>query len=134
MGYGHAERTLATIRMLEAKTRELLSHQEHLDPEQAEWLRQAADSAAQRLRPGRAIDTRTMPAAGGRQGRLPDICSIWRVGCNRLPGHVHPGEGRGHEGEHVARARPGYAAATTAPGDDDAVNGAGRRHQRRVQG
>jgi hypothetical protein len=57
MAYGHAERTLATIRLLEAETRELLSRQEHLDPEQAEWLRQAADSASRRLRPGGAADT-----------------------------------------------------------------------------
>ncbi|HTX27172.1 MAG TPA: hypothetical protein VME19_09160 [Streptosporangiaceae bacterium] len=59
MGYGHAERTLATIRLLEAETRELLSCQEHLDPEQAEWLRQAADSASRRLRSGCAAGTRT---------------------------------------------------------------------------
>ncbi len=49
MAYGHAERTLATIRLLEAETRELLSRQEHLDPEQAEWLRRAAESASRRL-------------------------------------------------------------------------------------
>jgi len=49
MAYGHAERTLAAIRLLEAETRELLAGQEHLDPEQAEWLREAADSASRRL-------------------------------------------------------------------------------------
>jgi hypothetical protein len=38
------------IRLLEAETRDLLSRQEHLDPEQAEWLREAAESAASRLR------------------------------------------------------------------------------------
>jgi hypothetical protein len=65
MGYGHAERTLATIRLLEAETRELLSRQEHLDPEQAEWLRQAADSASRRLRSGRAPDVRTARQPGG---------------------------------------------------------------------
>ena len=54
MAYGHAERTLATIRLLEAETRELLARQEHLDPEQAEWLRQAAESASRRLCAGRA--------------------------------------------------------------------------------
>jgi len=59
MAYGHAERTLATIRLLEAETRELLSRSEHLDPEQAQWLRQAADSASRRLRPGSAADIRT---------------------------------------------------------------------------
>jgi hypothetical protein len=45
MTYGHAERTLATIRLLEAETRDLLSRQEHLDPEHAQWLREAAESA-----------------------------------------------------------------------------------------
>jgi hypothetical protein len=46
MAYGHAERTLATICLLEAETRELLASREHLDPEQAEWLRDTAESAA----------------------------------------------------------------------------------------
>lgn len=50
MAYGHAERTLATIRLLERETRELLSREEHLDPEQARWLREAAESACRRLR------------------------------------------------------------------------------------
>jgi len=49
MTYGHAERTLATIRLLEADTRDLLSRQEHLDPEHAQWLREAAESASRRL-------------------------------------------------------------------------------------
>jgi hypothetical protein len=52
--YGRAERTLATIRLLEAETRELLSREEHLGPEQAEWLREAAESASRRLRSGSA--------------------------------------------------------------------------------
>ena len=54
MTYGHAERTLATIRLLEAETRDLLCRQEHLDPEHAQWLREAAESASRRLRPGHA--------------------------------------------------------------------------------
>jgi hypothetical protein len=54
MAYGHAERTLATIRQLEAETRELLARQEHLDPEQAEWLHEAADSASRRQCSGNA--------------------------------------------------------------------------------
>jgi hypothetical protein len=54
MTYGHAERTLATIRLLEAETRDLLCRQEDLDPEYAQWLREAAESASRRLRPGRA--------------------------------------------------------------------------------
>jgi len=70
MAYGHAERTLATIRLLEAETRELLSRQEHLDPEHAEWLRQAAESADRRLRSGGA-DTRTAcDEAGDQRARM----------------------------------------------------------------
>jgi hypothetical protein len=49
MAYGHAERTLAAIRLLEAETRELLNGLEHLDPEQRQWLQDAAESAAVRL-------------------------------------------------------------------------------------
>jgi hypothetical protein len=54
MTYGHAERALATIRLLEAETRELLARQKHLDLEQAEWLHEAAESASRRLCPGSA--------------------------------------------------------------------------------
>lgn len=49
MAYGHAERTLATIRLLEAETRDLLSRRDDLTQEQAEWLRDAAKSASRRL-------------------------------------------------------------------------------------
>ena len=38
MAYGHAERTLAAIRILEAETTDLLVSQDHLDAEQAQWL------------------------------------------------------------------------------------------------
>ena len=41
MAYGHAERTLATIRQLEAETRQLLSSVGQLDQEQSAWLREA---------------------------------------------------------------------------------------------
>ncbi len=56
MAYGHAERTLAAIRLLEAETRELLSRHEGLDPQEAEWLRKAAESASRRLRSGTTHD------------------------------------------------------------------------------
>lgn len=56
MAYGHAERTLAAIRLLEAETRDLLNGLEHLDPEHVQWLRDAVESASQRLQP---------PARGG---------------------------------------------------------------------
>lgn len=54
MSYGHAERTLATIRLLEQETREFLSRQQQLDPEQEQYLRDAADSAFRRLNSGAA--------------------------------------------------------------------------------
>jgi hypothetical protein len=49
MAYGHAERTLATIRQLEAETRELLLGLDQLDPEQAQWLADIAQTGARRL-------------------------------------------------------------------------------------
>jgi hypothetical protein len=54
MAYGHAERTLAAIRLLEAETRELLDSMAHLDAEERRWLRDAADAAARRLIPRQA--------------------------------------------------------------------------------
>jgi hypothetical protein len=38
MAYGHAERTLSAIRILEAQTTDLLVSLDHLDAEQAQWL------------------------------------------------------------------------------------------------
>lgn len=64
MAYGHAERTLATILLLEAETRELLSRQDHLDPEQERWLREAADSASLRLCSGSATGLTQFSRAG----------------------------------------------------------------------
>jgi hypothetical protein len=49
MPYGHAERTLATIQLLVAETTRLLNSENHLDPEQERRLREAAESASQRL-------------------------------------------------------------------------------------
>ena len=49
MSYGHAERTLATIRLLAAETTQLLNSANHLYPEQERRLREAAESALQRL-------------------------------------------------------------------------------------
>ena len=48
MAYGHAERTLATIRLLEAETEELLRNRPDLEPEQEQesWLRGEAGPAA----------------------------------------------------------------------------------------
>ena len=45
MAYGHAERTLAAIQRLEAETVQLLDTQDHLDPEQEQWLRETARPA-----------------------------------------------------------------------------------------
>jgi hypothetical protein len=65
MAYGHAERTLAAIRLLEAETRELLSSPVHLDPEHRQWLQDAADTAAQRLRSAGEPVAKDRTAAGG---------------------------------------------------------------------
>jgi hypothetical protein len=40
MAYGHAERVLDAIRLLEAETRELLSRLPELDAEQSQWLQE----------------------------------------------------------------------------------------------
>jgi hypothetical protein len=49
MAYGHAERTLDTIRLLEAETTELLSAQPYLDPEQEQWIREEAGPGSRAL-------------------------------------------------------------------------------------
>ncbi len=54
MAYGHAERNLAAIRLLETETRELLSSSVQLSPEQSRWLQAAADSASRRLQSAHA--------------------------------------------------------------------------------
>jgi hypothetical protein len=47
MAYGHAERTLAAIRLLEAETRELLGDPARLSPEQSQWLREIEQASLQ---------------------------------------------------------------------------------------
>ena len=47
MAYGHAERTPAAIRLLEAETRDLLDGLAQLDPEQARWLHEVTEAAEQ---------------------------------------------------------------------------------------
>jgi len=41
VAYGHAERTLAAIRLLETQTAELLYSLPRLDAEQSNWLKEA---------------------------------------------------------------------------------------------
>ena len=41
MAYGHAERTLAAIRLLETQTAELLYSLPRLDAEQSNWLKES---------------------------------------------------------------------------------------------
>jgi hypothetical protein len=69
MAYGHAEPTPATIRLLEAETRELLARQEYLAPELAEWLREAAESASGGCAPAAPRGLRTTSLVSGNQGR-----------------------------------------------------------------
>jgi len=59
MAYGHAERTLAAIRLLEAETRELLDGLPQLDPEQLRWRQEVAAPPSQRRQP----DYAELPAA-----------------------------------------------------------------------
>jgi len=59
MAYGHAERTLAAIRLLEAETRELLDDLSVLDPEQSQWLREVTAARSQHRQPAVA----ELPAA-----------------------------------------------------------------------
>lgn len=47
MAYGHAERTLAAIRLLEAETRQLLDGLPALDREQSQWLLGAGAARSQ---------------------------------------------------------------------------------------
>jgi hypothetical protein len=51
MAYGHAERNLALIRLLEGETRHLLGTLEQLDPEQSAWLREDHHSRPDRAQP-----------------------------------------------------------------------------------
>ena len=63
MAYGHAERTLAAIRLLETQTAELLRSLPRLDAEQSSWLNEAVEARS------RTAHT----SAGGRPaGRSPD--------------------------------------------------------------
>jgi len=55
--YGHAERTLAAIRLLETQTAELLYSLPWLDAEQANWLKESRQACS------RAVNV----PAGGRQ-------------------------------------------------------------------
>jgi len=59
MAYGHAERTLAAIRLLEAETRELLDGLPQLDPEQSQWRQEVTAPPLQRCQP----DYAELPAA-----------------------------------------------------------------------
>jgi hypothetical protein len=54
MAYGHAERTLAAIRLLEAETRQLLGGLPALDREQSQWLQEATAARSQQCRLGLA--------------------------------------------------------------------------------
>jgi hypothetical protein len=47
MAYGHAERTLAAIRLLEAETRQLLGGLPVLDREQSQWLQEVTAARSQ---------------------------------------------------------------------------------------
>ncbi len=52
MTYGHAERTLAAICLIEAETRDLLLGLGQLSPEQAQWLHDTAELGTAELDTG----------------------------------------------------------------------------------
>jgi len=48
MTYGHGERALAAIRLLEAETRALLASLDQLSPDEAQWLDDVDESGSRR--------------------------------------------------------------------------------------
>ena len=50
MSYGHAERNLATLRQLEAETRELMASLDQLNPERSAWLQEDTSSGDDSLK------------------------------------------------------------------------------------
>jgi len=65
MAYGHAERNLALIRLLEAETRQLLTSLSQPDPEQSAWLQEITSPRQAGGQPGPG-DHGTQPRRGGR--------------------------------------------------------------------
>lgn len=74
MAYGHAERTLAAIQLLEAQTRELLGGLAQLSPEQSHWLQEVTEAHAQ------VCDTR-VPGRQSRNTRANDGGEACRQEC-----------------------------------------------------
>src|SRR5512142_1408902 len=70
--------------------------------------------------------------ASGRAGSLAEHLQH-PVGQAVAAHYVHRREERGHEGEHVTSGRPGLRRGADRADDDDAVDGVGCRHQRRLQ-
>jgi len=64
VAYGHAERTLAAIRLLETQTAELLYSLPRLDAEQSNWLKEAVEARS------RAVHA---PASGRPADGSPDV-------------------------------------------------------------
>jgi hypothetical protein len=84
MAYGHAERTLAAIRLLEAETRQLLGGLPVLDREQSQWLQEVTVARSQQCQLALAE-----PPAPEALMRPPDPCNLpvgaaLRVGAVRL--------------------------------------------------
>lgn len=73
MSYGHAERTLATIRLLEAETAELLHSLPRLDAEQSGWLQEFTETRQPAVIP-RPAGSRNRPRVFGqvRESALDD--------------------------------------------------------------
>jgi hypothetical protein len=69
VSYGHAERTLAAIRLLEAETAELLDRLPWLDAEQSSWLQEFTEARLPTMRP--------RPAEGGNRPRALGAALPW---------------------------------------------------------
>jgi hypothetical protein len=71
MAYGHAERTLAAIRLLEAETRQLLGGLPALDREQSRWLQEVTATGSQQCQ----LALAELPAPEAAM-RPPDPCNL----------------------------------------------------------
>ena len=86
MAYGHAERNLALIRLLEAETRQVLTGVSQPDPEQSAWLQEITSPGKQAVSQVSAL-TAQNPAveAAPDTSRSPDATGCLRSKAWRRP-------------------------------------------------
>src|SRR5271165_7290489 len=103
MAYGHAERTLAAIQLLETQTAELLCRLPRLDAEQSSWLEESTEERRRAVtvpggRPG-GLGTGGDRFGRARGGRAV-LCA---AGRRHHPDHPGGGSGGLRLGQAVAR-------------------------------